>query len=169
MDEQRAIPAIRVGFGMDSHRFAEEGAGRLVLGGVEFPGETGFEANSDGDVVFHALFNAIAQALGEGSISYYADPLCRRGITDSGEYLALIRVIMAQRGYGIGNIGIMLEGSRPRISGREMPMKERIAEILGTAADRIGITATTGEGLTDFGRGIGMQCFCTVTLINIME
>jgi 2-C-methyl-D-erythritol 2,4-cyclodiphosphate synthase len=158
------IPDIRIGLGMDSHRFSADKAGRLILGGVEFPGESGFEANSDGDVLFHALFNAISQALGEGSISYYADPLCRKGITDSGEYLAVIRDIMTGRGYAIGNIGIMLEGSRPRIAGFEGPIKDRIAGIFSINPGRIGITATSGEGLTDFGRGLGMQCFCVVTL-----
>ncbi|HOT45584.1 MAG TPA: 2-C-methyl-D-erythritol 2,4-cyclodiphosphate synthase [Spirochaetota bacterium] len=158
------IPDIRTGFGMDSHRFAAGDTKKLILGGVEIPGEPGFEANSDGDVVFHALFNAVSQALGEGSISYFADPLCRKGVTDSGEYLAVIRDIMGQRGYAIGNIGIMLEGSRPRIAGREGPMKDRIAGIFTITPDRIGITATSGEGLTDFGRGLGMQCFCVVTL-----
>lgn len=156
---------IRIGFGTDSHRFLTGTADKpLVLAGVAFPGEPGFQANSDGDVVFHALFNAIAQALGEGSISYYADPLCKNGITDSAEYLFVIRDMMLIRGYGIGNIGVMLEGSRPRISGHEGAMKERIASIFGIAGDLIGITATTGEGLTDFGRGLGMQCSCVVTL-----
>jgi 2-C-methyl-D-erythritol 2,4-cyclodiphosphate synthase len=163
------IPVIaadtRVGFGMDSHRFVAHGEmKKLVLGGILMPEEPGFEANSDGDVVFHALFNAIAQALGEGSISYYADPLCRKGVTDSGEYLAVIRDIMARRGFSVGNIGIMLEGKRPRIAGHELPMKNRIAAIFDITPDRIGITATTGEGLTDFGRGLGMQCQCVVTL-----
>ena len=157
-------PDIRIGFGMDSHRFVTGVTKKLVLGGVEIPGEPGFEANSDGDILFHALFNAVAQALGEGSISYYADPLCRKGITDSSKYLAVIRGIMAQRGYAVGNIGIMLEGKRPRVAGLEGPMKERIAGIFGITPDHIGITATTGEGLTDFGRGLGMQCFCVVML-----
>ncbi len=157
-------PEIRIGFGTDSHRFSDDETRILILGGVVFPGETGFEANSDGDVVFHALFNAVSQALGEGSISYFADPLCRKGITNSGEYLVLIRGIMDRRGYAIGNIGVMLEGKRPRIAGLEGPMKERIAGIFNIATDTIGITATSGEGLTDFGRGLGMQCSCVVTL-----
>jgi 2-C-methyl-D-erythritol 2,4-cyclodiphosphate synthase len=167
MYTHRAVIAAdtRVGFGMDSHRFVGPGVDKmLVLGGVAMPGEPGFEANSDGDVAFHALFNAIAQALGESSIGYYADPLCRNGVTDSCKYLAVIRDIMTGRGYEIGNIGIMLEGKRPRIAGHETSMKGRISSIFGIAPDRIGITATSGEGLTDFGRGLGMQCFCVVTL-----
>lgn len=162
-----AAPArdSRVGFGTDSHRFTDGVASKkLMLGGVEFPGMPGLEANSDGDVVLHALFNALSQALGEKSIGHYADPLCAAGVSDSAAYIGVIMKIMEGRGYGIGNIGVMIEGSRPRIAGNEERMKERIGAITGTGPERIGITATTGEGLTDFGRGLGVQCSCTVMI-----
>ena len=162
-----AIPArdSRVGFGTDSHRFAGGSEPKkLILGGVEFTGAPGLEANSDGDVVLHALFNAISQALGERSIGHYADPLCAGGVSDSAAYIGVIMKIMEERGYEVGNIGVMIEGSRPRIAGNEERMKNRIGELTGTGPDRVGITATTGEGLTDFGRGLGVQCSCTVML-----
>lgn len=156
---------IRVGLGMDSHRFAVENKD-LILGGVTIEGEIGLEANSDGDVVLHALFNSISQALGKSSISVYADPMCKKGIIDSAEYLKVILGIMHEKGYEIGNIGIMIEAKRPKILDHEEKIKEKIALICGISKDQIGITATTGEGLTVFGQGLGIQCFAIVNLVR---
>jgi len=153
----------RMGFGMDSHRFVK-GEKPLVLGGVLIKGEKGFEANSDGDVILHALFNAISQGIGERSISHYADDMAKNGILDSREYLKVILKIMKERGYEIGNIGIMIEGKKPMISPHEGKINDSIAKLAGVEKEKIGIAATTGEELTDFGKGFGMQCFCVVTL-----
>jgi 2-C-methyl-D-erythritol 4-phosphate cytidylyltransferase/2-C-methyl-D-erythritol 2,4-cyclodiphosphate synthase len=154
----------RIGFGMDSHRFAEDEEKRMVLAGVEIEGEKGFKANSDGDIILHALFNAISQGLGERSISHYADSMCENGIKDSREYLKVILKIMEERGYAIGNVGIMCEGKRPNISQNEEKLKESLSQILSLDKKQIGITATSGEELSAFGKGVGMQCFCVVTL-----
>ncbi|MFH1134268.1 MAG: 2-C-methyl-D-erythritol 4-phosphate cytidylyltransferase [Nanoarchaeota archaeon] len=155
----------RIGLGMDSHRYPDPKKS-LVLGGVTFAGEDGFFANSDGDVVLHALFNAISQALGEKSLGHFADPMCKRGIVDSREYLKVILGIMRGRNFTIGNIGVMLEGSRPKISGKEESMKDSIARLADVPPDAVGVIATSGEELTEFGRGMGMQCFCVVTLLK---
>ncbi|MCK5282252.1 MAG: 2-C-methyl-D-erythritol 4-phosphate cytidylyltransferase [Nanoarchaeota archaeon] len=155
----------RIGFGMDSHRFVgEDDNKKLVIGGIEIEGEKGFDANSDGDVIMHALFNAISQGLGERSISHYADEMCEKGVKDSKEYLKVILKIMEERGYSIGNIGIMLEGKRPMISEHEDRIKENISSIVSLDKDKIGITATSGEALSAFGKGLGMQCFCVISL-----
>ncbi|MBU0980146.1 MAG: 2-C-methyl-D-erythritol 4-phosphate cytidylyltransferase [Nanoarchaeota archaeon] len=152
----------RIGFGMDSHRFSEKEK-PLMLGGVKFDG-MGFEGNSDADVLLHALFNAVSSGIGEKSISYYSDPMCKSGVTDSKEYLKVILKMMKERGYSIGNIAVMLEGKRPMIAGKEDSIKESLAGLTGIKAHRIGITATSGEELSDFGKGLGMQCFCVVSL-----
>lgn len=155
----------RIGFGMDSHRFVgEDEEKKLMLGGIEIEDGKGFEANSDGDIILHALFNAISQGLGERSLGHYADDMCEKGIKDSREYLKVILKIMGERGYKIGNIGIMLEGEKPNISDYEEKIKESIALLAGIEKQNIGITATSGEALTAFGRGLGMQCFCVVSL-----
>ena len=160
----RLLQNSRIGFGMDSHRFVKEEEKKLVIGGIEITGEKGFNANSDGDVILHALFNAISQGLGEKSISHYADDMCEKGIKDSKEYLKVILKIMEERGYSIGNIGLMLEGKKPNISDNEEKIKESLVQILGIDEEKIGITATSGEELSAFGKGFGMQCFCVVTL-----
>ncbi len=160
----------RIGFGIDSHRFIDakmDDDKKLKLGGVEIQGHKGFLANSDGDVILHALFNAISQALGEHSISYYADEMHEKGIDDSSEYMKVILKIMDERSYSIGNVGIMLEGKEPKILPIEDEIKESIAKILNVTEEKIGITATTGEGLSAFGKGLGMQCYCVVSLNKI--
>jgi 2-C-methyl-D-erythritol 4-phosphate cytidylyltransferase/2-C-methyl-D-erythritol 2,4-cyclodiphosphate synthase len=157
----------RIGFGMDSHRFIsekQESDKKLMLGGVEIPEHKGFEANSDGDIILHALFNGISQGIGDRSIGHYADSMCENGIKDSREYVKVILKRMNDRNYEINNIGIMLEGKKPKISSYEDKIKESLARLLSLNEDKIGITATSGEEMTAFGKGIGMQCFCVVTL-----
>ena len=72
--------------------------------------------------------------------------------------------IMKKRGYNIGNIGLMIEGKKPNISENEEKIKESLVKILEIGEEKIGITATSGEELSAFGKGLGMQCFCVITL-----
>src|SRR3989344_3750339 len=74
--------ASRIGIGQDSHKFSDNKNKKLVLGGIKIEKETGLEANSDGDVILHALFNALSTAIGMKSIGFYADGMCKKGITD---------------------------------------------------------------------------------------
>ena len=158
---------IRVGLGHDSHAFEQEGSRKpLILGGVVFPGHPGLLANSDGDVVLHALFNALSQAVGKRSLGVYADPICASGITDSSAYLAVALDMVRQAGYTISNVGVSIEARRPRIEPMAAQMKATIARLLGLAEDQVGVTATSGEGLTAFGRGEGIQVFVIVSLVS---
>lgn len=157
-----------VGFGQDSHAFVDEGDDKpLTLGGVTYPGERGLKGNSDADVIVHALFNALTQAVGGRSIGYYCDDLCLRdGITDSREYLKIPLAMIEEKGYVINNVGISLEGKRPRIEPRVDAIKHSLAQLLHMSEDQIGINATSGEELTTFGRGEGLQAFAIVSLIK---
>ena len=158
---------IRVGLGQDSHAFEQEGSRKpLVLGGVIFPCHPGLLANSDGDVVLHALFNALSQAVGKRSLGVYADPMCAGGITYSSAYLAVALDMVRQAGYTISNVGVSIEARRPRIEPMAAQMKATIAGLLGLAEDQVGLTATSGEGLTAFGRGEGIQVFVIVSLVS---
>ncbi len=159
----RLLRDSHIGFGMDSHRFEKEEGKKLIIAGIEFEGK-GFHANSDGDIVLHALFNAISEGIGDHALSYYADEMCEKGITDSKEYLKVILKNMNDRGYALGNIAVMLEGKIPKILPKEDEMKASLDEILRIGKENIGIAATSGEGLSAFGKGHGMQCFCVVTL-----
>ncbi|MBW2974285.1 2-C-methyl-D-erythritol 4-phosphate cytidylyltransferase [Candidatus Woesearchaeota archaeon] len=155
--------ADRAGIGMDSHRFTEE-AKQLVLGGVVIPDEQGLEANSDGDVVLHSLFNALSQSVGGRSLGYYADPLFRKGIMDSSVYLKTALDMVTEKGFEINGIGLMVEGKRPRLDGYAGQIRERVAGLCSIEPSQIGLTATSGEEMTAFGRGEGIQVFSVVIL-----
>ena len=157
---------IRVGIGQDSHRFIRKSKKRLALGGVIIHDEKGLEGNSDGDVVLHAIFNALSQAVGKRSIGFYSDKMCREGIKDSREYLKLALKMVKDSGYKVNNIGVMIEAKKPRIEPYVDDMKKSIARILMITQDMIGITSTSGEGLTTFSRGMGIQTFATTTVVR---
>jgi 2-C-methyl-D-erythritol 2,4-cyclodiphosphate synthase len=156
---------VRVGFGTDSHSFERARRKPLVLGGVTLGDSGGLAANSDGDVVLHALFNALSQACGGHSLGHYADPLCARGITDSREYLRVARGMVEAIGCRVSNVGIMVEAKRPRVSIEQSEaMKRSIARELAIAEGDVGITFTSGEGLTSFGKGEGVLAQAIVSL-----
>ncbi len=160
-----------VGFGQDSHHFVEEGDDKpLVLGGVVIPGERGLKGNSDADVILHAVFNALTQAVGGRSIGYYCDKLCLEdGITDSREYLKIPLQMLAEKHCVINNLGITVEGHRPRIEPWSDAIKQSLAQLLGIEVSQIGINATSGEKLTAFGRGEGIQAFAIVSVAKVSE
>ena len=150
------------GFGQDSHRFAGDDVNKpLILGGVQIPGPA-MEANSDGDVVLHSITNAISNITGVNILGKIADKLClEQGILDSSVYLkeGLKYLTMAE----LVSISISLECLRPKITPHIPAMKQRISEITGVPVERIGIQATTGEGLTDCGRGLGIEVLVVAT------
>lgn len=154
----------RHGLGMDSHRFGREHRG-LSLGGIHLADAPRMQANSDGDVMLHALCNAILQALGEGSLSTVADDLLENHqTTNSRDYVNEILDRMHAKGFTLTHAGFQLEGAFPKIEPLSPQLKTALSELLSLSTESIGITATTGEDLTPFGRGEGLQCFATVTL-----
>jgi 2-C-methyl-D-erythritol 2,4-cyclodiphosphate synthase len=158
---------VRVGFGTDSHPFEDLKEKPLILGGVKIGASGGLKANSDGDVILHALFNAISQACGGHSIGHYADPLLKNGVTDSRAYLEIALKMVRDLGYGIQNIGIMVEAAAPRIELKKIgEMKGVIASLAGLDEADVGITFTSGEGLTSFGKGEGMLAQAIVSLVR---
>jgi len=158
---------IRLGLGQDSHAFEPEGTSKpLILGGVVFPGQPGLKANSDGDVVLHAIFNALSSAIGKRSLGVYADPLCQQGVTDSRAYLRVALDMVQQAGYTVNNVALTIEARRPRIEPMAVEMQKSIARLLGVSDDQVGITATSGEGLTAFGRGEAIQVFAIASLVK---
>jgi len=154
---------IKVGIGQDSHKFSKAKK-PMVLGGFVIPGENGLEANSDGDVILHSLFNALSQSVGGKSLGYYADPMFRKGITDSREYIKVALDMVTKKGYGINNAGIMVEAMKPRLECYSDKIKESLCKILGLGQDNVGITFTSGEGLTEFGKGRGIQAISIISI-----
>ncbi|NLK68339.1 MAG: 2-C-methyl-D-erythritol 2,4-cyclodiphosphate synthase [Clostridiaceae bacterium] len=152
---------MKVAIGQDSHRFDfEDLEKKLVLGGIFFEGAP-LAGNSDADVVLHALANAISGITGVNILGEIADKMCLiEGITDSSAY---VKEAMKYFTGSINHVSFSIECLKPKISPKISEMKKSIANLLSISENNIGITATTGEGLTDFGKGLGIQCFCILT------
>ncbi len=157
---------IKTGLGLDSHRFHEDQSvdKPLLLGGVNFDSALSLEGNSDADVVLHAIADAISSITGNTIIGGKADELCQQGITDSREYLKLALADLEE--CTISHIAIALECQQPKIDPMVEPMRNSIAELLGITFSDVGITATSGEALTDVGRGLGIHCTVIVTVVS---
>ena len=148
--------------GQDSHRF-EEGDKPLILGGVLLESEKGLKGNSDADVVLHALTNAISGITGRNILGAVADALCEKGIRDSRVYLKeALKDLEALKGR-ICHVSFSLEAKRPHMAPHIPAIRASIAKLLGIQPPQVGFTATSGEGLSDFGRGEGIQVFCILT------
>lgn len=150
---------MKIGLGQDSHRFDPSESKELILGGVVVECGKSFSANSDGDVVLHALTNAISGITCVNILGKIADEMClERGISDSSEYVK--EALKYMNGMKIVNVSFSIECAIPKITPIIPKMRENIAKLLNIQKDCVGITATTGEMLTEFGKGEGVQVFC---------
>ncbi len=125
----------------------------------------GLSADSDGDVIYHSLCNAITSLTGVPILGGIAQELYKKdGITDSEVYVKKgLETLGKQK---IVHIAFSIEGKRPKIEDKIQEMKKKMATLLKIKVEQVGITATTGDGLTDFGCGDGLQCFCIVTTVE---
>ena len=150
---------MRIGHGYDLHALA---AGRrLVLGGVEIAHDRGPIAHSDGDVLLHALADALlgAAALGDiGELFPDTDP-ANRG-RDSAEMLVAACERVQQAGYTIVNLDCMIHAQRPKLSPFKPTIRNRVASILGIEPDRVSIKAKTGEHVGPVGMEEAIQAQC---------
>ena len=159
---------IRFAIGQDSHAFETDQAfydKPLILGGYVFPDcDLTLRANSDGDVLLHALTNAVSGITCRNILGAPADELCEKGVTDSKAYLQLALDDLISMGYGLVHISFTVECKKPHLSAHIDEIRARVAEICGIDATCVGLTATTGEGLTAFGQGLGISVFCVITV-----
>lgn len=156
---------FRIGIGQDSHMFEEEETG-LTLAGIKIPDELKLKANSDGDVILHAIFNALSQAIGEMSLGFYADEQCEKGVKDSKKYLQIILKKIKKEKFEINSLGLMIEAGKPKIDPLVPKMRKNLSTLLDLNTRRIGITATSGENCTIFGEGLGIQCFAIASIVK---
>ena len=153
---------MKVAIGQDSHRIDYENKEKkLMIGGVEFDEEYSLNGNSDADVVLHAITNAVSGITCKNVIGKVSDDMCINGITDSEEYLKEALKYLDEK---IVHLSISIECLVPKISPKIEEMRKNIARILSVSENQIGITATTGEGLTEFGKGNGINVFCCITV-----
>ena len=156
---------MKASIGQDSHRFdLQEKQKPFILGGIIFENTPALAANSDGDAVFHAITNAISGITCRNILGKVADEMCQRGITDSTEYLKVALHDLEEKGYHATHVSISIECLQPKISPKVEQMRESIGRVMGMEPDQIGITATTGEQLTDCGSGMGVSVLCILTV-----
>lgn len=154
---------VRTGIGQDSHRFLNPDTSKpLIIAGHIFDNYPGFNANSDGDVVYHALCNAITSLTHVLILGGKADDLCLKdGITDSAVYLR--EAMKSLKNQVVTHVSVTIEGKKPHFKNALYDMRANIAREMQLDISQVGITATSGEGLTDFGCGDGVQCFAVIT------
>ena len=152
---------IKTGIGQDSHAFENKSGKPLVLAGIKFNHPFGLKGNSDADVIFHSITNAISSITGKNILGLIADQLVDQGIKDSQQFLKIALNDLSD--WNINNIAISIECLEPKISPQIKSMKENISKLCNISAADIGITATSGEGLTAFGKGEGIQAITIIT------
>ena len=154
---------MRIGHGYDAHRFCENKP--LVIGGVHIESELGLLAHSDGDVLVHALCDAILGAAGERDIGYnFPDNDNNYKNIDSCILLTRTAEIIASKGLEIDYADMTIVAQKPKLSPYINAMRERLAEVLGIPSDRVNVKATTEEKMGFTGRGEGISAHAVVIL-----
>jgi 2-C-methyl-D-erythritol 2,4-cyclodiphosphate synthase len=156
-------PMTLTGIGYDSHRLA---AGRkLILGGVEIPGEFGLDGHSDADVLTHAIIDALLGAAGMGDIGeHFPDTDPRYRDADSLALLGTVLTSLIAAGLEVVNVDSTVVMERPKLSPHRTRIRERLARALDLDVQRVNVKASTGEGIGFVGRGEGVAALAVVTL-----
>jgi len=154
---------FRVGIGYDIHRLVKNR--KLILGGVSIPYEKGLSGHSDGDVLIHAISDAILGALGEKDIGEYfpsTEPKYK-GI-ESSKILLKVKKIMQDLGFEIVNLDAVIIIEEPKLVPFKIKIRKNLADILGTHLNSINIKAKTNEGLDAVGEKNAVSCWVVVLL-----
>ena len=159
---------MRIGHGYDAHCFVPER--RLVLGGVEIPYELGMAAHSDGDVLIHALCDALLGAAGFGDIGrHFPDSSAEFKNIDSRILLRRVVALMQENALRISNVDVTVIAQAPRLKPYVAAMQECLASDLNVPINRINIKATTTEGMGFTGRKEGIAAHAVVLLKEIND
>lgn len=158
---------VRVGQGFDAHPFGEKADRPLVLAGAVVPGEPGLAAHSDGDVVLHAVCDALLGAAGLGDLGdvfgtedpAYAD-------ADSQVFVAGVLARLASERWGVGNLDCTVIAQRPRLGPHRDRLRASLASLLGLPGDRVALKATGTDYVGAVGRGEGIACLAAVLLVD---
>jgi len=155
---------MRIGHGFDVHAFGP--GDHLILGGVRLPHERGLLAHSDGDVVVHALCDALLGAIAAGDIGkHFPDHDERWRGADSRALLRSVMDKVSAAGFGVANADLTVVAERPRLASHLPAMAANLAADLQIAFDQINLKATTSEGLGAIGRGEGIAAHAVVLLL----
>ena len=158
------LPAPRVGVGIDTHAFGKA-QDHIVLGGARIPSESGLIAHSDGDVLVHAVMDALLSAAALPDIGHFfpdTDPAFADA--DSLRLLERVRDLLAEKGFAPRNVSAAIQAERPRLQKYIFSMRENIARALRISPDDVGLSAGANEGLGYVGEGKGITVTAYVSL-----
>ncbi|WP_409975981.1 2-C-methyl-D-erythritol 2,4-cyclodiphosphate synthase [Xanthomonas graminis] len=160
------FPPFRIGQGYDVHAFGD--GDHVMLGGVRVAHERGVLAHSDGDVVIHALCDALLGALALGDIGQHFPPSdVRWKGADSAQFLSHCEQLLRARGWQLGNADVTVICERPKVGPHALAMRERLAALLQVGVERVSVKATTSEQLGFTGRGEGIAAQAAVLLVAL--
>ena len=152
----------RFGIGYDVHKLAPNR--KLILGGVEIEHSLGLEAHSDGDVLIHAIIDALLGAATLGDIGQHFPMTAEFKDVSSAELLRRTCALVAAKGYTIGNVDSIIVAQRPKLAPHILAMRKRLAEVLNVDIDAISIKAKTEEGLGFTGTEQGIAAYAVASL-----
>ena len=154
---------VKIGIGYDIHPLVK---GRpLILGGIHIPYAKGLKGHSDADVLIHAICNALLGALGERDLGvHYPNSEPRYLNYSSTQFLEEIADLVRKRGFRISNIDSVVIAQAPRLSPYIEEMRRHFAKVLGVERERVGVKATSPEGVGSLGKGEGIaaQAVCLI-------
>ncbi|MEM1333951.1 MAG: 2-C-methyl-D-erythritol 2,4-cyclodiphosphate synthase [Actinomycetota bacterium] len=157
-------PELRVGQAFDVHRFSDDPERRLVLGGVEFPGERGLVGHSDADVIAHSCADAVLGAAGLGDIGmHFPDTDERWRGADSLALLAHTVELVGADGWSISNIDTAVVCERPKLAPRRDEIQRTLSDVVGAP---VSVKGNRAEQLGAIGRSEGIVCFATALLVR---
>lgn len=160
---------MRIGTGFDVHRFGETEVSHIRIGGVDVPFDREVLAHSDGDVVLHALCDAILGALALGDIGqHFPDTDDAFADVDSRGLLRHVAGLMKAKGYRLGNADVTLIAQAPKVAAYVVQMRETIATDLNVEIGQVSVKATTTEKLGFVGRKEGIAAEAVVLLENVL-
>ncbi len=154
---------LRIGNGYDVHKLVE--GRKLILGGIEIPHAKGVLGHSDGDVLIHAIMDAMLGALALGDIGqHFPDTDMKYENIDSTILLTRVKELIAERGYKIINLDSIIVLQKPKVKPYIEAMRKRVAEVLEIDIEQVSIKATTEEKLGFTGDESGVKSYCVVLL-----
>ena len=153
---------IRFGIGYDVHKLAPNR--KLILGGVEIPHTLGLEAHSDGDVLIHAIIDALLGAATLGDIGQHFPMTAEFKNISSVELLKRTYELVAGKGYSVGNVDSIIVAQRPKLAPHILTMRERLAAVMNVELDAVSVKAKTEEGLGFTGTEQGIAAYAVASL-----